>query len=61
MAVGSGDRVADGDLLFADEDLADEQPDDLLALLDRELLGVGIEAVAEALERLGELEPGSTA
>jgi hypothetical protein len=48
--------VADRDLVLADEHVADEQPDDLLALFDRELLGVGAEARPEALERLGELE-----
>ena len=56
MAVGGGDRVADGDLLIADEYFADEQTHDLLALLDREPLGVDVEAGAEAVERLGELE-----
>jgi hypothetical protein len=58
VAVGGGDGVADGDLLLADEDLADEQPHDLLALLDRQLVGVGAEAGAEAVERLGQLEVG---
>jgi hypothetical protein len=48
--------VADRDLVLADEHLADEQSHDLLALLDRQLLCVGAEARAEALERLGELE-----
>lgn len=48
--------MADRDLVLADEHVADEQPDDLLALFDRELLGVGAEARTEALERLGELE-----
>jgi hypothetical protein len=48
--------VADRDLVLADKHVADEQSDDLLALFDRELLGVGAEARAEALERLGELE-----
>ena len=50
--------MADRDLGLADEHVADEQPDDLLALFDRELLGVGAEARPEALERLGELEVG---
>ena len=50
--------MADRDLVLADEHVADEQPDDLLALFDRELLGVGAEARPEALERLGELEVG---
>jgi hypothetical protein len=50
--------VADGDVVVADQDLADDEPDDLLALLDGEVLGVGGEACAEALECLGELEVG---
>jgi hypothetical protein len=50
--------VADGDVVFADQDLFDDQPDDLLALLDAEVLGVGSEPCAEAGERLGELEVG---
>jgi hypothetical protein len=33
--------VADGDVVVAEQDLADDEPQDLLALLDRELLGVG--------------------
>jgi hypothetical protein len=32
--------VADGDVLVAEEDLAHDEPDDLLALLERELLGI---------------------
>ena len=50
--------MADRDLVLADEYVADEQPDDLLALFDRELLGIGAEARPEAVERLGELEVG---
>jgi hypothetical protein len=50
--------VADRDLVFADQDFADEQPDDLLALLDGQILGVGSEPRAEAFECLGELEVG---
>ena len=48
--------MADGDSVLADEYLADEQPQDLLALLDRQLLGVRGQARAEGFERLGELE-----
>jgi hypothetical protein len=33
--------VADRDPVLADEHLADEQPHDLLALFDAQLLGVG--------------------
>ncbi len=48
--------MADRDLVLADEHVADEQPDDLLALFGGQLLCVGAEARTEALERLGELE-----
>ena len=58
MAVGDGDRVADGDVVVADQDLAHEEPDGLLALLGGEVFGVAGEAGAEAVERLGELEVG---
>jgi hypothetical protein len=50
--------VADCDVVIADEDFADDEPLDLLALLDGEFCGVGGEAGAEAFERLGELEVG---
>jgi hypothetical protein len=50
--------VADRYLVFADQDLADDEPDDLLALLDGQVLGVRREAGAEPVERLGELEVG---
>jgi hypothetical protein len=33
--------VADGDVVVAEDDLAHDETHDLLALLDRELLGVG--------------------
>ena len=48
--------MADGDLVLGDEHVADEESDDLLALLDGQLLGVGAEALTEAVERVGELE-----
>ena len=50
--------MADGDVVFADQDLADDEPDDLLALLDGQALGVVGEPGAEAVECLGELEVG---
>ena len=50
--------MADGDVIVAEEDLAHDEPDDLLALLDRELLGVGREAGAERVECFGQLEVG---
>ena len=48
--------MADSDVVVADQDLADDEPDDLLALLDGQVLGVRREAGAETFERLGELE-----
>jgi hypothetical protein len=48
--------VADRDVVFADQDLADDEPDDVLAVLDGQVLGVGRAAGAEGVERLGELE-----
>jgi hypothetical protein len=33
--------VANGDVVVAEQDLADDEPHDLLALLDREILCVG--------------------
>jgi hypothetical protein len=50
--------VADGDVVLADQDLADDEPDDLLALLDGHRLSVVGEPCAEAVECLGELEIG---
>ena len=48
--------MADGDVVLADQDLADDEPDDLLALLDGQVLVACGEAGAEAIECLGELE-----
>jgi hypothetical protein len=50
--------VADGDVVVADENLADDEPHDLVALFDGEVLGVGGEAGVEPFEGLGELEVG---
>ena len=50
--------MADRDVVLAAQHLADDEPDDLLALLDGRTLGVGHEPRAEAIERLGELEVG---
>jgi hypothetical protein len=52
------DGVANRDVVFADQHLADDEPDDLLALLDGQVRGVCREAGAEPFERLGELEVG---
>jgi hypothetical protein len=50
--------VADRDVVLADQDLADDESDELLALLDGQVLGVGREAGAEPFECFGELEVG---
>ena len=50
--------MSDRHVVAADENLADDEADDLLALLDGEVLGAGRQAGAEPLERLGELEVG---
>ena len=50
--------MADRDVVGADQDVADDESDDLLALGDGEVLGVGGEPCAEAFECLGELEVG---
>lgn len=58
VAGGDWDGVADGDVVFADQDLADDESDDLLALLDGQVLATVGEARAEPFEGLGELEVG---
>jgi hypothetical protein len=50
--------VTDGDVVVAEEDLVYDESHELLALLDRELLGVGGQTGAERVERFGELEVG---
>ena len=50
--------MADHDVVFADQDLANDEPDDLPAVLDGHGVGGGAESRAEAFERLGELEEG---
>jgi hypothetical protein len=50
--------VAHRDVVFADQDLADYESDDRLALLDGQVLCAAREARAEPVERLGELEVG---
>jgi hypothetical protein len=50
--------VADRDVVFADQYFADDEPDDVLAVLDGQALGVVGEPGAEAVECLGELEVG---
>ena len=63
LAAGGGsfpdwDAVADGDLLGADEDVLDEQPQDALAVFGGGGGGVAAELGEEALEVVGELEVG---
>jgi len=50
--------VADRDVVLADQHLADDEPDDLPALLDGQILGTCGEPRAEAVECLGELQVG---
>ena len=50
--------MADGDVVVADQDLAHDEPHDLLTLLDREIRCVRREAGAERVKRLGQLEVG---
>ena len=48
--------MTDSDVVVAEQDLAHDESDDLLALLNRESRGVVGEAGAEPVERLGQLE-----
>ena len=58
VACRGRDGVADRDVVVADQDLADDEADDLLALLDGQVLIACGEAGAEPVECLGELEVG---
>src|SRR6267154_6456803 len=53
-----GDAVPDGDLLRADEDVLDEQPQDALAVLDGGGGGVAAQLGEEAFQVAGEGEAG---
>ncbi len=53
-----GDAVPDGDLLRADEDVLDEQPQHPLAVLDGSGGGVAAELGEEAFQVIGEPEVG---
>src|ERR1039458_9274301 len=57
---GGGDRVADGDrvVVVADQDLADDEPQDALLFGDVELVQAVVEAAEEPFEGVGELEVG---
>src|SRR5213078_4354618 len=57
-ACGGGDAVPDGDLLGADEDVLDEQPQHLLAVFDGGGGGVAAQLGEEAFQVIGELEAG---
>ena len=50
--------MANRDVVFADQDLAHDKPDEVLALFDGQVLGVRGEPCAEPFERFGELEVG---
>src|SRR5215216_17573 len=60
VAVGGGDRVADGDgvVVAADEYFAHDEAQDALSFLEGQLVEPVGEAGEEAFERLGELEVG---
>src|SRR5439155_17781706 len=53
-----GDAVPDGDLLRADEDVLDEQPQDALAVFDGGRGGVAAQLGEEAFQVTGEGEVG---
>ena len=53
-----GDAVPDGDLLGADEDVLDEQPQHALAVVDGGGGGVAAQLGEEAFQVVGELEVG---
>ena len=55
---GGGDAVPDGDFLWADEDVLDEQPQDALAVFDGGGGGVAAELGDEAFQVIGEGEVG---
>ncbi|MDX3763648.1 hypothetical protein [Streptomyces sp. AK02-04a] len=57
-ALTHGDAVPDGDLLGADEDVLDEEPQDALALRDLGCPGIVAELGEEAFEIVSELEVG---
>jgi len=57
-AGAGGDAVPDGDLLRADEDVLDEQPQDALAVFDGG--GVAAQLGEEAFQVAGELDAGVT-
>ena len=56
MTVTDWDGVADDDLVGADEDVLDEQPQDSLALGDGRGGGLVTQSGEEVLEVVGELE-----
>ena len=53
-----GDPVPDGDLLWADEDVFDQQPQDAASFGGGGGFGAGVQLGQEAFEVIGELEVG---
>jgi hypothetical protein len=57
-ALPDGDAMPDGDLVWADEDIVDEQAQDTLALGHVSVVGVAAELGEEAFQVIGEFEVG---
>ena len=57
-SLADGDAVPDGDLLRADKDVFDEEPQDALALWDTGATGAGSQLGEESFQVIGELEVG---
>src|SRR5229473_3076073 len=58
--LSDGDAMADGDLLGADQDVFDEQPQHALALFDAGGAGLAAQLGEEAFQVVGELEVALT-
>ena len=57
-ALADGDAVADGDLLGADEDVFDQQPQDTLTVFHGGCRGTGAQLGEETFQVIRELEVG---
>ena len=57
-SLADGDAVPDGDLLRADKDVLDEEPQDALALWDAGAAGAGSQLGEESFQVIGEFEVG---
>ena len=57
-SLADGDAVPDGDLLRADEDVFDEEPQDALAFWDAGAAGAGSQLGEESFQVIGEFEVG---